>query len=75
MTAPNILAAIAAQPGLDPAFKRAIAPVEVEPAAEVEYDDEPPYDDEPHYDDDPMPLRDDAYADRAAANWWAGRTR
>lgn len=69
MTAPNILAAIAAQPGLDPAFKRAIAPVEVEPAAEVEYDDEPPYD------DDPMPLRDDAYADRAAANWWAGRTR
>ena len=66
MTAPAILAAIAAQPGLDPAFKRPIAPVEAEP---VEYDDEPPYD------DDPMPLRDDAYADRAAANWWAGRTR
>lgn len=68
MNAPNILAAIAAQPGLDPAFRRALAPVE--PAAEpVEHDDEPPYD------DDPMPLRDDAYADRAAANWWAGRTR
>lgn len=64
MTAPNILAAIAAQPGLDPAFRRAIAPV-----APVEHDDEPPYD------DDPLPLRDDAYADRAAANWWAGRTR
>ena len=61
MTAPSILAAIAAQPGLDPAFKRAIEP--------VQHDDEPPYD------DDPMPLRDDAYADRAAANWWAGRTR
>lgn len=70
MNAPlDILAAIAAQPGLDPAFKRAITPVEVEPAAEVEYDDEPPYD------DDPLPLRDDRYADRKAADWWAGRTR
>lgn len=66
MTAPAILAAIAAQPGLDPAFKRAIAPVEAEP---VEHDDEPPYD------DDPLPLRDDRYADRKAADWWAGRTR
>lgn len=67
MTAPAILAAIAAQPGLDPAFRRAIAPVE--PVEPVEHDDEPPYD------DDPLPLRDDRYADRAAANWWAGRTR
>ena len=68
MTAPDILAAIAAQPGLDPAFKRAIATVETDEAEQVEYDDEPPYD------DDPLPLRDDRYADRKAADWWAGRT-
>lgn len=30
---------------------------------------------QPPYDDDPMPLRDDRYADRKAADWWAGRTR
>lgn len=26
------------------------------------------------YDQPDEPLRDDRYADRAAANWWAGRT-
>ena len=69
MNAAAILQAIAAQPGIAPAFARVIAAdpelVEVEPA--------PCFDDPPDYSDE-EPLRDDRYADRAAADWRAGRT-
>lgn len=70
INAAAILQAIAAQPGIDPAFARVIAAdpelVEVEPA--------PCFDDPPDYSDE-EPLRDPKYADAASANWFAYRTK
>lgn len=61
MTAPDILAATAADPNVAPAFAQALRP-------------RPLFDtDEPDYSDE-APLPDNAFADCAAADWWAGRT-
>ncbi len=60
MNAPDILAAVAADPNVAPAFARALRP-------------RPLFDtDEPDYSDE-VPLADNAFADAAAADWWAGR--
>ena len=64
MTAPNILGQIAADPGLSPAFARAIAMPKPRPLGDT---DEPDTSDE-------APIRDDRFADCAAADWLAGRT-
>lgn len=61
--ASTILALIAADPNLSPAFARAIAMPNPRPWWDS---------DEPDYSDD-EPIRDDRFADCAAADWWAGR--
>ena len=63
MTAPDILAAVAADPNLAPAFAAAIRPLPI-----LRVPDEP----EDYSDEAPIP--EPAYADCAAADWWAGRT-
>jgi hypothetical protein len=60
MTTPDILAALAADPNVAPAFARAIRP---RPLCDS---DEPDYSDE-------APLRDDRFADCAAADFEARR--
>lgn len=60
MTTPDILAAIAADPNVAPAFSQALRP-------------RPLFDtDEPDYSDE-APIRDDRYADCAAADFEASR--
>lgn len=62
MTTPDILAAIAADPNVDPAFARALRP-------------RPLFDtDEPDYSDE-APIADPRFADYAAADWFADRCR
>lgn len=63
MNTPDILALLAADKGLSPAFARAIAMPKPRPWWDT---DEPDYSDE-------APLRDDSFADCAAADFEAGR--
>lgn len=69
MNAAAILQAIAAQPSLHPDFARVLAAdpelIEVDPAPEIE---PPDYSAE-------APIVDLQYADRAAADWFACRTK
>lgn len=85
MTTPDILAAIAADPNVAPAFSKALRPRPLFDTDEPENSIESPEDgllqnlphddtDEPDYSDE-APLPDNAFADAAAADWWAGRTR
>lgn len=60
MHTPDILAAVAADPNVDPAFARALRPLA------------PPTEPEDYSDEAPIP--EHRFADCAAADWLAGRT-